>query len=145
MPGISLHLISLYTKGYKSIDMENHKRILGFIYIISGSVQILGMILLATLFELFIPFISELAEPEAQWVFAWLLPFIRIIAIGVVLLFAIPAIIAGAGLLNQKKWALTLVLILGCLKLFSFPIGTAIGIYTIWVYAGDNQVKPQET
>ncbi|HRE65858.1 MAG TPA: hypothetical protein PLM56_09390 [Cyclobacteriaceae bacterium] len=125
--------------------MENHKRILGFLYIISGSVQILGMILLATLFEVLIPFIGELAEPEAQWVFAWLVPFIRIIAIGVVLIFAIPAILAGAGLLNQKKWALTLVLILGCLKLFSFPIGTAIGVYTIWVYAEDNKAKPQTT
>jgi len=108
-------------------------------------VQILGMILLATLFEVLIPFIGELAEPEAQWVFAWLVPFIRIIAIGVVLIFAIPAILAGAGLLNQKKWALTLVLILGCLKLFSFPIGTAIGVYTIWVYAEDNKAKPQTT
>lgn len=123
--------------------MENHKRILGFIYIISGSLQILGMILLATLFEAIFPFLSEQADPEAQWVFAWLIPFIRTIALGVVLVLAIPAIIGGVGLLNQKKWALTLVLVLGCLKLFSFPIGTAIGIYTIWVYAGDNKTKPQ--
>lgn len=121
--------------------MENHKRVLAFIYIISGSLQILGMILLATLFESFMPFISEQADPDAQWVFTWLVPFIRAIAIGVVLILAIPAIIAGAGLLNQKKWALTLALVLGCLKLFSFPIGTAIGIYTIWVYAGDNKSK----
>jgi hypothetical protein len=123
--------------------MENHKRILAFIYIISGSLQILGMILLATLIESILPFISEQAAPEAQWVFEWLIPFIRTIAVGVVLILAIPAIIAGAGLLNQKKWALTLALVLGCLKLFSFPIGTAIGIYTIWVYAGDNKAKSQ--
>ncbi|MBX2915644.1 MAG: hypothetical protein KF856_10285 [Cyclobacteriaceae bacterium] len=123
--------------------MENHKRVLAFIYIISGSLQILGMILLATLVESIMPFISEQAGPDAQWVFTWLIPFIRTIAIGVVLILAIPAIIAGAGLLNQKKWALTLALVLGCLKLFSFPIGTAIGIYTIWVYAGDNKIKSQ--
>ncbi|MBX2896724.1 MAG: hypothetical protein KF763_14860 [Cyclobacteriaceae bacterium] len=123
--------------------MENHKRVLAFIYIISGSLQILGMILLATLVESIMPFISEQADPDAQWVFTWLVPFIRTIAIGVVLILAIPAIIAGVGLLNQKSWALTLALVLGCLKLFSFPIGTAIGIYTIWIYAGNNKIKSQ--
>lgn len=119
--------------------MDVHKRILAILYIISGSVQILGMILLSTLISIFIPFIMDEAGPDAQWVFVWVIPFIKSIAVIIVILFSIPSIIGGIGLLNHKSWALTLVLVLGCFKLFSFPIGTAIGIYTIWVYSQNHK------
>ncbi|HNV28252.1 MAG TPA: hypothetical protein PKJ83_03880 [Cyclobacteriaceae bacterium] len=119
--------------------MEVHKRILAILYIISGAFQILGMIILSSIISIIIPFIMEEAGPEGQWVFMWIVPFIRVIAIGIIILFSIPSIIAGYGLLNNKKWALTLALVLGCFKLFSFPIGTAIGIYTIWVYAENHK------
>jgi len=119
--------------------MDIHKRILAILYIISASVQILAMIILSSIITLIIPFIMEEAGPEAQWVFVWIVPFIRVIAFGIILLFSIPSIIGGVGLLNNKPWALTLLLVLGCFKLFSFPIGTAIGIYTIWVYAENHK------
>lgn len=123
--------------------MEVHKRILAILYIISGSFQILAMIILSSVMSIMIPFIMEEAGPEAQWVFVWIVPFIRFIAVGVIILFSIPSVIGGIGLLNHKKWALTLLLILGCFKLFSFPIGTAIGIYTIWVYSENHKQVAQ--
>jgi hypothetical protein len=123
--------------------MEIHKRILAILYIISGSLQILGMLFVSAFLSVIIPFIMDEAGPEAQWVFVWIVPFIRIIAIGIIILFSIPSIIGGIGLLNNKSWALTLLLVLGCFKLFSFPIGTAIGIYTIWVYSEDHKINSQ--
>jgi len=123
--------------------MEVHKRILAILYIISGSFQILAMIILSSVISIMIPFIMDEAGPEAQWVFVWIVPFIRFIAVGIIILFSIPSIIGGIGLLNHKKWALTLLLILGCFKLFSFPIGTAIGIYTIWVYSENHKHSTQ--
>jgi len=45
----------------------------------------------------------------------------------------VPGIIGGVGLLKRRGWARILVLILGILDLTNIPIGTAIGIYTIWV------------
>ncbi len=121
--------------------MEVHKRILAILYIISGSLQILGMLFVTAFLSVLIPFIMEEAGPDAEWVFVWLVPFIRIIAVVIILFFAIPSIIGGVGLLNDKPWALTLLLVLGCFKLFSFPIGTAIGIYTIYVYSQDKKVS----
>lgn len=121
--------------------MEAHNRILAIVYIIAGSLQILGMIILSSIISVILPFIMDDAGSEAQWVFEWIIPFIQFIAIGIILLFSIPSIIGGIALLNNKKWALTLLLVLGCFKLFSFPIGTAIGIYTIWVYT-QNQKHP---
>lgn len=119
--------------------METHKRILGILYIVSGSLHILIMLFLSALFSILLPFIFENAKLDEQWILLYIVPFIRIIGVITVLLFALPSIIGGIGLLNKKKWALTLVLVLGCFKLFSFPIGTALGIYTIWVYSEDHK------
>ncbi len=121
--------------------METHKRILAILYLVSSAFQILVMILISTILGFLLPVILEEVHVDDQWVLMWIIPFIRIIAVSIVLLFSIPAIIGGIGLLNQKKWAMTLVLVLGCFKLFSFPIGTALGIYTIWVYAEDQRIN----
>ena len=51
------------------------------------------------------------------------------------LCFFLPGVIvyvlAGYGLLNYKSWARILAIILAILNLILFPIGTAIGIYTL--------------
>jgi len=40
-------------------------------------------------------------------------------------------VVAGYGLLNYKSWARILSIILAILNLILFPIGTALGIYTL--------------
>lgn len=122
--------------------MASHKRIIGILYIISGALQILVMLSLAAFFSVLFPMIFEHADVQEEWVLVWIVPFIRVIAITLIILFAIPSIIGGWAVLNEKKWGLTLVLILGCFKLFSFPFGTALGIYTIWVYTEDHRKVP---
>lgn len=52
-------------------------------------------------------------------------------------LLSLPGIIGGIGLLKLKQWARYLVLILGVLNLFNVPIGTMIGVYTLWVLMQD--------
>jgi hypothetical protein len=45
----------------------------------------------------------------------------------------IPSLIAGIALLKHKSWARIVAIILAILALTSFPIGTAAGVYTLWV------------
>ncbi len=119
--------------------MDAHKRILGILFIISGSFQILGMLFLSALISILFPFLFEHPNLREEWVLLWIVPFMRLIAVAVIVLFSIPSIIGGWGILQHKKWAMTLVLVLGCFKLFSFPVGTALGIYTIWVYTENHR------
>ena len=44
-----------------------------------------------------------------------------------------PGIIGGIFLLKRKCWARILMLVLGFLELICFPLGTILGIYTLWV------------
>jgi hypothetical protein len=63
-------------------------------------------------------------------------PFVWPIAgmIGIFLLAAaVGGALAGWGLLNYRPWARTLALIMGVISLIHVPLGTALGIYTLWV------------
>ena len=61
----------------------------------------------------------------------------------IVLLFvlSIPGIIAGIGLFKRKEWARILTLILSVLDLFNIPLGTAVGIYSIWALVQPDVVE----
>jgi len=50
----------------------------------------------------------------------------------VFIIISLPGILAGMGLYKRKEWARILTIILSVIELFSFPFGTAIGIFSIW-------------
>jgi zinc-ribbon domain len=52
---------------------------------------------------------------------------------GFLMLKGVLGLIAGWGLLDRQSWARMLVLILSFFSLFHPPLGTALGIYTLWV------------
>lgn len=53
----------------------------------------------------------------------------------------LPGIIGGIGLLKWQPWARILVMVLAVLDLFNVPIGTAIGVYTLWVLTQEETVQ----
>ncbi|MFW6277193.1 MAG: hypothetical protein ACOC1J_00885 [Prolixibacteraceae bacterium] len=57
------------------------------------------------------------------------------------IVISIPGIIAGIGLLKRKEWARILTLIISVLLLFNFPIGTAVGVYSIWALVQHENVE----
>ena len=59
----------------------------------------------------------------------------------ILLAIAIPAIIAGVGLIYRKSWSRILALIICMIKLFNIPFGTAIGVYGIWVLMQDETIQ----
>lgn len=114
--------------------MERHINIVAALQI---GYSILGLVIGAVLFILF-HFIGDfIDEQEAKLV----LPIIAKIVITVVVIFSIPGIIAGIGLFKRKEWARILTLILSVLHLLSFPLGTAVGVYSIWALVQPENVE----
>jgi hypothetical protein len=110
--------------------MNYQHRILGIIFIISGGIFVL-FLSLAVSFMYAIPFDKfDTHVPE----------FVRIISLAgsfsLMLFLGIPSVVTGIGLLKHKKWAEQLVLPLACFYLLFFPMGTAVGIYSLVVYFG---------
>ncbi len=50
-------------------------------------------------------------------------------------LLAVLGFAAGYGLLERRPWARPLAIVLAVLALFHLPVGTALGIYTLWALA----------
>jgi len=123
--------------------MENHKRILGIIYIISAALQVLLLVFLGLFLSAIFGFVKSEADPETQRILDLVSSLLQYLPAILITFMSLPSLIAGIGLLNRQSWAMVLALILGCFKLFSFPIGTAIGVYTIWVYAEDQRLTKQ--
>jgi hypothetical protein len=57
------------------------------------------------------------------------------------ILISVPGIVGGIGVLRRQSWARYMVLVLSILELFSIPIGTAIGVYSIWSLVQDKTAK----
>ena len=114
--------------------MDTHVKILGFIYIIAGAILVvLGLLLFGIVGG------SGLISGDRQAMFVTGIVGTALAAFFVIL--SVPSIIAGIGLLKRREWARILTIILGVFHLFGFPIGTAIGIYTLYVLLND-QTKP---
>jgi fructose-specific phosphotransferase system IIC component len=65
------------------------------------------------------------------------------VAAAFLFVFAIVGFISGTAMMLNQRWAQIPVLILGCINLISIPLGTTLGVYTIWVYMHDD--KRQKT
>jgi hypothetical protein len=49
------------------------------------------------------------------------------------IVLSLPGMLAGIGLLKMRPWARIIAIVVGVLHILSFPLGTALGIYTLWV------------
>jgi len=56
-----------------------------------------------------------------------------------------PGVIGGFGLLRRQSWARQLLLILGILNTMAFPVGTALGVFTIWVHFNSKATQEPTT
>ncbi|HKI88829.1 MAG TPA: hypothetical protein VKA38_07385 [Draconibacterium sp.] len=105
--------------------MEKHINVIAALHI---GLSILGIIIGGVVFAV-LYFVRDVSgDPDAEMV-------LTIIANAMVIftvIFSIPGIIAGLGLFKRKEWARILTLILSVIDLFNIPVGTAVGVYSIW-------------
>ena len=114
--------------------MEKHINIVAALQI---GFSILGIIIGAVVFVV-LHFAGDFSgDHEAQVV----LSIIANILIIFFSILSIPGIIAGIGLFKRKEWARILTLIISVLELFNFPLGTAVGVYSIWALVQPEMVE----
>jgi hypothetical protein len=57
-----------------------------------------------------------------------------------ILVLSLPGLVAGIGLLRLRPWSRLLTLVLAVFDLMAIPIGTAFGLYAIWVLVQEDTV-----
>ena len=111
--------------------MKAHLNVVGLIDLVTGAFFTILAVLVSLGVLLFAPWFygAQPWRPEDALTVLAIVLFVS----AVFLLIGIPNLIAGIALLKQKGWARVLGIVLAILALTSFPVGTAAGIYTIWV------------
>jgi hypothetical protein len=122
---------------------EEHNKLLGWGHIIHGALMALLGVLFSAMMVAFFAVIPQQPGEELPAVFfaifgAFFLVFY--------LLMGIPSFVAGYGFLKRKKWAKVMGIISAVLAAMSFPIGTAVCVYTFWFLFSDpgKQLYDQE-
>jgi hypothetical protein len=55
--------------------------------------------------------------------------------------FALPEVIGGIALFKRKEWGRILVLVIAFFNLMNFPLGTALGVYSLVILLREETVK----
>lgn len=127
------------------MDIQSHKKTLGIIHVVYGSLIAVTFIFIGSIVSILFPLIADEISNDvgrnAEEVLLLVESIIRIVFILLLIFSALPSIMAGIGLLQKKKWGIIIALIAGCISIFSFPFGTAVGVYTIYVFVENNKAK----
>lgn len=114
--------------------MERHINVVAALQIGYSILGLIIGILLFTLFHLIGDFVDEYKTE-------FVLSVVANVMISMFAILSIPGIIAGMGLFKRKEWARILTLILSVLHLLSFPIGTVVGVYSIWALVQPENIE----
>lgn len=113
--------------------MTTHVKVLGVLYIVLSALGVCAAMVIGLGLGIAGGVVGSSASPEDA---AVALPIIGVAGTALVvflLVVSLPGIITGIGLLKFQPWARIVGIVLAALNLISFPFGTAVGIYGLWV------------
>jgi len=121
--------------------MREHVRILGILTIVHGCFVALAGVIVLIIFGGLAGILGASVDWGREGNDAMeALPILGIVGFCVaifLLALSLPSIIGGWGLLNFRSWARTLVIVVSVFNLLHIPIGTALGVYGLWVLFQD--------
>ncbi len=127
--------------------MDKHIQMAGILNIVYRSVTFLGgmflLFLTAFFWRLFdyLVGIGEIRPHEVPMELVKLVPIV-LTFVGIwVILVSIVGIVAAVAVLKRKEWGRILLLVISFFSLIRIPLGTALGVYSIWVLLKDETIR----
>ena len=119
--------------------MDKHLTVLGALFLVLGILGLVGMGAVFAIFSIGSAALGAAAaqDPDVPAVLTVLPAAFGTFICSMIAVGAVPALIAGYGLLLRRSWARVWMLIAGVVNLPSFPLGTGVGVYAIWVFLQD--------
>jgi len=118
----------------KSRDMEKHVTLVAALNI---GMAALGVVAAIIIFVAVTGGGLLSGDPEAMAITS----LVGSLVAGFLIILSAPAIIGGIGMLKHKSWARVLMMIVAALNLPGIPLGTALGVYTLWVLLQDDTAR----
>ena len=127
--------------------MEKHVQLAGILNIVYRSITLLGGLFLfflaAGFWQIFdyLVRIGAVEPHEIPMELLTLVPIILSFVAFLVTLLSVLGIVAGAAVLRRKEWGRILLLVISFFNLLRIPLGTVLGIYTIWVLLNSDTIR----
>ena len=116
------------------MTLEEHRRLLGILHLVYGGMH--GLLAFVLIIAFGIPAAVIVGnEPGSGAVLAFVV-FALLLALLFSVLFLIPPVVAGYGLLKHKPWARTASLVASIIEVLNFPFGTGLAAYNFWLLFG---------
>lgn len=113
--------------------MADHVRILAVLHIVFGSLFLIAALIILVIFGGITGVVGWAAHEPDAYIAVPILTLIGGALFALLLVLSLPGIIAGVGLLKFAPWARILTIVLSALNLLNVPVGTALGLYGLWV------------
>jgi hypothetical protein len=106
--------------------MQRHITIVAGLYIALSVLLLVVAALLVAVVSGVAPLLDVEIVAGAAVIVAWLVALFWAV-------IAIAGIVIGVSLHKRRSWARTATIVLSIVNLLNFPIGTAVGVYALWV------------
>jgi hypothetical protein len=127
--------------------MEKHIQLVGILNLVYRSIAILGSLVLFVLAAGFVSFFEYLIRwgsirpDEVPLEVLHIVPFLLAMIGAIVFIVSVIGIIGAIGVLKKKEWGRIVLLVISFFSLLRIPLGTLLGIYSIWVLLHSETVK----
>jgi hypothetical protein len=122
----------------ESIRMKKHVTIVGAIHIGIAILGLIGALVVYLLMDFARGMIPMEDIPDA------VMKLISVIITSIPVLIAVISVlrlVGGIGLLSQQMWARYVIIIVSIIGLWKVPIGTLLGVYSLWVLMQAETIK----
>jgi hypothetical protein len=117
---------------FRRSRVHEHIRLLGILWIAYSALHVVGGVVAIVVARTLFGGAVHLQGGPPPEITQWMRPLISFVG-WLILAKAAAGFIAGWGLLQRESWARVVALVVGFVSLLSVPLGTALGIYTLWV------------
>lgn len=112
--------------------MATHIRVVAWLHIVFGALGLCAALVALLFFGGLAGLVGIADHSSDARVAVPVLGIIGGVAFVVIAVLSLPGLIAGIGLLSYRPWARIVTIILSALHLFNVPLGTAVGVYSLW-------------
>jgi hypothetical protein len=113
--------------------MTTHVKVVAVLYLFLSAFGLLAALAVSMAFGLAGGIVGANADAEGAAIALPIIGLTGTMLVAFLVLTSLPGLIAGVGLLRLRPWARILGIVVAILNLIHIPIGTAVGIYALWV------------
>lgn len=115
--------------------MKKHVTLVAAFQIGFSTIGIIGAIILYFVFSFAGSFVNDVDVANT------VMRFIGTFLPTMMVMTSLLGLLGGIGLLGFHRWARIVVMVISAIGCFAFPIGTIIGVYSLWVLMQDDTTK----